>query len=262
MVPIESDNNPKLKWLKKLLTHRGRTQEGFFLIEGKRELLRAQKARIAIQSFFLSPKAWDSLGTSGITLKTAGSSTFKLSERLFKQISLRENPDGFLGVAPTWASCLKKIPNASTGLYLLVESLEKPGNLGALMRSAEAAGVTGMLIADPTVDIFNPHVIRTSQGAVFALPIAWESKEVIFQVLSGLGLQLIATTPEGKHDYWSVDLRGGSVVCVGNEARGLSDFWLQKATQVCIPMHGESADSLNANIAGTLCLYEALRQRK
>ena len=260
---ISSKSNPKYKQLSRLHTAHGRKKYGLFIIEGQRELSRALLARIPLEYGVFSQSAIEKINnaTAEIQFWMRYPKTLILPDDLFQKISLRENPDGFMGVAKSWSGDLSKVNIKPDGLYLLIEKLEKPGNLGALMRSAEATGVDGLFIADPVVEIFNPHVVRTSQGAVFNLNIAWDTSENLFKLFETHKLQLLATTPHADRLYWECDLTRGSVICVGSEAYGLTDLWMQKAQKVLIPMYGNSADSLNAAVAGTLCLYEARRQR-
>lgn len=257
---ISSKNNANYKDLLALTTNRGRKKSEQFIIEGKRELSRALKANISILSFIFSESA-----TKNKMIADSFSPHFSqamiLSDDLFKKLSIRENPDGVMGIAKTWSSDLSQCKLDPNGLYLLVEGLEKPGNLGALMRSAEATHVNAFFIANPVVTIFNPNVIRASQGAVFNLKTYWDTSDNLLQFFKNTDLQIIATTPHTNLVYWDCDMKKGSVICVGSEAFGLSATWLESATQVIIPMYGQSADSLNANISGTLCLYEARRQR-
>jgi rRNA methylases len=260
---ISSKSNPKYKQLSQLHTAHGRKKYGLFIIEGQRELSRALLAKVPLEYGVFSSSAVEKSDnvTPEVQFWMRHPKTLILSDELFQKISLRESPDGFMGVAKIWNSDPSKITIRPDGLYLLVEKLEKPGNLGALMRSAEATGVDGLFIADPVVDIFNPHVIRTSQGAVFNLNITWDTSENLLKIFEKHALQLLATTPHTNTVYWDCDLSRGCVICVGSEAYGLTDLWMQKAQKVLIPMYGNSADSLNAAVAGTLCLYEARRQR-
>lgn len=257
---ISSKTNTKYKDLLALTTQRGRKKADKFIIEGKREVERALQAGISVLSFVFNESA-----VKQVTIvKTFGAHLDQatiLSDALFEKLSVRENPDGVMAIAATWSSNLSHCKIDPNGLYLLVEGLEKPGNLGALMRSAEATNVNGFFIANPVVNIFNPNVIRASQGAVFNLKIYWDSSENLLQFFKKAGLQIIATTPHTNLLYWNCDMKKGSVICVGSEAFGLSSSWLESSTKVVIPMYGQSADSLNANISGTLCLYEARRQR-
>ncbi|MDR1254699.1 MAG: hypothetical protein LBJ78_01560 [Puniceicoccales bacterium] len=262
---IASKLNPNYRQWLKLLHARGRKRERLFLIEGLRELDRALQANVYIRAFIFQQSIWVSQNEKIQThfshyLKREN--CFVLADSLFKKLSVRENSDGIIGIAEVWEPSLDSFQICDDGLYLLVEHLEKPGNLGAMMRSAEATAVDGLLIADPCVDIFNPNVIRTSQGAVFGLNIVWDTAERIYDFLGGKNMNLLAMTPCADLLYWDTDMTRACVVCVGNEAHGLTPLWLEKATKVTVPMFGKSADSLNAGIAGSLCLYEARRQRR
>ena len=176
---ISSKTNVNYKDLLSLTTNRGRKKSERFIIEGKRELSRALKANIPILSFVFSESA-----TKNERIAECFCSYFSqailLSDKLFEKLSIRENPDGVMAIAKTWASDLSQCKLDPNGLYLLVESLEKPGNLGALMRSAEATRVDGFFIANPIVNIFNPNVIRASQGAVFNLETYWDTSDNLF----------------------------------------------------------------------------------
>lgn len=262
-VIISSKTNPKYKQLLQLHTTHGRKKLGLFIIEGQRELSRALMAKIPLEYGVFSSSAIEKFHALIPELQNwiHHPKTLILTDELFQKISLRENPDGFMGVAKQWKQPALPTSINPDGLYLMVEKLEKPGNLGALMRSAEATGVDGFFIADPVVDIFNPHVIRTSQGAVFNLNITWDTSEKLLAFFEIHQLQLLATTPHTNTLYWDCDLTKGCVICVGSEAYGLTENWMKKAKKVVIPMYGDSADSLNAAVAGTLCLYEARRQR-
>ncbi|MDR0755823.1 MAG: hypothetical protein LBE99_02845 [Puniceicoccales bacterium] len=263
-VHIASKLNPNYRQWLKLLHARGRKRERLFLIEGLRELNRALQANTCVRAFIFQQSTWasDEKIQKHFRPYLRRENCFVLADSLFKKLSVRENSDGIIGVADVWESSLGSFQICDDGLYLLVEHLEKPGNLGAMMRSAEATAVDGLLIADPCVDIFNPNVIRTSQGAVFGLNIAWDTAERIYNFLDGKNINMLAMTPHADLPYWDVDMTRACVVCVGNEAHGLTPLWLEKAIKVAVPMFGKSADSLNAGVVGSLCLYEARRQRR
>lgn len=259
---ITSRSNAHYKSWIHLLRSRERKKSGLFLIEGFRELSRALKAKVDLVELILTETAIAHSTTSEwLSALPEKLISYVLPDDLFKTLSVREHPDGFLGVAQLKTSTADTwVPNPN-GLYLLVERLEKPGNLGALMRSAEATAVDAVLIADPCVDLFNPHVIRASQGAVFQVPTYCQSADELLTRLNATRLALWAATPRAQRTYWDCDFTQGSVICIGNEASGLQPIWFERATPMVIPMYGQSADSLNASVAGTLCLYEAQRQR-
>ncbi len=259
---ISSKTNPKYKQLLQLCSSRGRKQTNQFIIEGQRELSRAIQANVKIEYAVFSQTSYQKadIQVRFHTFVKEGKCLI-FPDDLFARLSVRENPDGVIGIANTWTCSLKDLKLKPNGLYLLVEQLEKPGNLGALMRSAEATNVDGFFIANPIVDIFNPNVIRTSQGAVFNLNIYWDSSENLLKFFQKNNVEILATTPHTKYTYWDCDMTKCCVICIGSEAFGLSDLWMDQATKIVIPMYGNSADSLNAGVSGTLCLYEARRQR-
>lgn len=259
---ITSRSNAHYKSWIHLLRSRERKKSGLFLIEGFRELSRALKAKINLIEVILSETASAHSTTAGwLGTLPEKLTSYILPDDLFQTLSVREHPDGFLGVAQLKISTVDTWVPKLNGLYLLVERLEKPGNLGALMRSAEATAVDAVLVADPCVDLFNPHVIRASQGAVFQVPAYCQSTDELLTRLHATPLALWAATPHAQRTYWDCDFTQGSVICIGNEASGLQPIWFERATPMLIPMYGQSADSLNASVAGTLCLYEAQRQR-
>ena len=266
-IPIGKTNPHYRQWMR-LLRSAGRKRSNLFLIEGEREVLRALAAKVPLEAIILSETA-HSLGKEKLLSDALPSDilqakefySYVLSDVLFKTLSLREHPDGILAVAKRVERSCETLQLKPNGLYVLTEGLEKPGNLGALLRSAEATAVDALLLADPQTDVFNPNVIRASQGAVFEVTTYTDTSERFLGSIRASELPLYAATPHATRSFWECDFTVGGVFCIGNEARGLSDFWIKEATAIKIPMYGQSADSLNAAVAGTLLLYEARRQR-
>lgn len=266
-IPIGKTNPNYRQWVR-LLRSAGRRRSDLFLIEGEREVSRALAASVPLEAMIFSETALssgkeklfsDASQSEPSHLK--GVRTCVLSDTLFRTLSLREHPDGILAVARRVEKSCDTLKLKADGLYLLTEGLEKPGNLGALLRSTEATAVDALLLADPQTDVFNPNVIRASQGAVFEVTTYTDTSERFLERIRTSGLSLYAATPHATRSFWECDFTKGSVFCIGNEARGLSDFWIKEATAIKIPMYGRSADSLNAAVAGTLLLYEVRRQR-
>ena len=157
---------------------------------------------------------------------------------------------------------LDEMPVRKDGLYLVAETIEKPGNLGSILRSADAVGATGVIICNRQTDLFNPNVIRASTGAIFSVPVAETTSEEALAWLRGHGIRTLAATPHTDCVYTENDMTRGTAIVVGAEQYGLSDYWMNAAdVQVVIPMLGKM-DSLNVATAATLLLYEAARQRK
>jgi RNA methyltransferase, TrmH family len=164
-------------------------------------------------------------------------------------------------VAPQWKRALADIALPVAPLILVVEAIEKPGNLGTILRSADAAGCDAVIVCDPVTDLFNPNVVRASTGVLFSVPCVVEESPKVLEWLRGRAIRSVATTPAAKDVYSDSDLRGPLAVVMGSEQFGISEFWLTNADlPVRIPMAGQ-ADSLNVAMAALITLFEAVRQR-
>lgn len=255
---ITSVHNPELKALARLRERRDREREGRFLIEGTRELRRALQGGVNVQSVCVCPSLLRPEGRD-LLARLGGTDLVELSEAAFAKLSVRENPDGLIGVAGVVARELPALPPSA--LVLVLVGVEKPGNLGALLRTADGVGVDGVILAGGGVDLHNPNVIRASQGSVFTLPVTTLHDEAALAFLREQDFRLFAVTPEGAASYWHADLTGRAALALGTEHAGLPDRWKAAAHRtLAIPMRG-AADSLNVATAGALVLYEALRQR-
>ncbi len=252
---IESPSNRRIIETARLKKRRTRDAEGRFLIEGTRETERAVEAGVSIKEIFLCPEfappATVSLATS---FADSGARLTTVSTMAFEKITMRQNPDGIIAIASTWDTTVE---NLDRDLILIAEAIEKPGNLGAMFRTADAAGA-GLLIADATVDPFNPNVVRASQGALFSVPFAVTDAASAVTWAHDHGTIIVAT-PGANTDYWDTDLSGPVSIVIGSEHAGISDAWLNTGTPVRIPMAGD-ADSLNASVSAAVLLYEAVRQ--
>ncbi|HET7762016.1 MAG TPA: TrmH family RNA methyltransferase, partial [Phycicoccus sp.] len=193
--------------------------------------------------------------------RALGSSTIRCSRAAFEKVAYREGPDGFLAVVPVAGAALDDLVLPPDPLVLVCEGLEKPGNLGAVLRTADAAGVAAVVAADPATDWGNPNVVRASKGTVFSVPVASGSTEEVLQCLADNGIRLVATTPDTDLLHTDADYRGAVAVAVGTEKHGLTPTALAAAaTRVRIPMAGR-VNSLNAATAAAVVVYEAVRQR-
>lgn len=260
---ITSLQNPRVKQLVKLRDRRPRDEAGVFLIEGYREIRRALEKKIPLQELYYSPEWF--LGENEPTLiaaaETAGAQLFELAKDTFAKVAYRERPDGLLAVAPQWRRVLEDLTLPPEPFLLVVEAIEKPGNLGTILRSADAAGCDAVIVCDPVTDIFNPNVVRASTGVLFSVPLVVEESARVQRWLHARRIRTVATTPAAEKIYSDIDLRGPLAVIMGSEQYGLSDFWLQHAdVPVRIPMAGQ-ADSLNVAMATIITLFEAVRQR-
>ncbi len=215
-----------------------------------------------LETLYVCP---DFLGDDGRSiLKSAEArdvSITELSGAAFKLLSYRENPDGIVAVTERQKKSLTDLKLPDDALVVVVEGLEKPGNLGALLRTADGVGAHALFVTGGGTDLENPNVVRSSMGSVFSLPTLAVSSDELLAYLNHEHFSLIATTPHTETLYWEADLTGRAAILLGAEHSGLSPAWLAAGVPVRIPMQGQ-ADSLNVATAGALLLYEALRQRR
>ncbi|MGL4609130.1 MAG: TrmH family RNA methyltransferase [Trueperaceae bacterium] len=261
---IESSDNPTLKALNKLKEAKAREREGQFLIEGVRETLRGVQGGEDIHTLILCPALFDHENTERKELKRLLNNVdwLELSERAFRKLSLRQNPDGVMAVATIKTKQLRDLRVTTHSLVLVIDGLEKPGNIGALLRTADAVNADAVIITGFGTDLYNPNVIRASMGSVFSRPVMLLETQTAIEFLQGHSFQIVAATPHATKDYWQEDFRFKTAIVLGTEHEGLHSTWLEAATtQVRIPMSG-LADSLNVATAGALLLYEALRQKQ
>lgn len=263
---ITSLQNPRVKQLVKLRDRRPRDQAGQFLVEGYRQIRRALDKGYAPVELYVCP-AWypGEQGNEASLIadaSAAGARVFVLSKEAFAKVAYRERPDGLLAVLPQWRHGLDNLPLSPTPFLLVVEAIEKPGNLGTILRSADAAGVDGLIVCDPVTDLFNPNVVRASTGVLFSVPVAIAESDAVRAWLRGKGIRSVATTPAATQLHTDANLTGPLAIVMGSEQYGLSDDWLREADDtVRIPMAGQ-ADSLNVAMATIITLFEAVRQRR
>ena len=256
---IDSPKNPTIKELVRLRERRVREHEGRYLIEGTREVQRAVQAGVPVQELFVCAAL---LRLEGETLVDSLSlPRTDLSDVAFNRVSLRQNPDGVLAVAAVTSSKLTSLTLKENALVLVIDGVEKPGNIGALLRTADAADLDAVFVTGAGTDLYNPNVIRASVGSVFSRPVLAVETEELLEFLQSKNFALVATTPDAEKSYWEESYVGSSAIILGTEHEGLGRVWLEYATtRVSIPMHG-LADSLNVSVSGALLIFEALRQR-
>ncbi|MDP1608958.1 MAG: RNA methyltransferase [Chlamydiales bacterium] len=260
MFKITSLQNPKIKEVVKLRERREREKTDLFLIEGYRELKRAIDAKRKVQTLFYCPELF--LGSNErALLEQSGAELIHCTQEVFSKISYRDRPDGLLAVAPQLHLRLADLPLSKNPFFVIAESIEKPGNLGTILRSCDAAGVDAVIVCDPTTDIHNPNVVRSSVGTLFTLPVLESTSEETLRFLKQHGISVVAATPHASLEFTQAPLFGPVAIAVGTEQYGLSPAWMDQADiSVKIPMFG-IADSLNVASATTLMLYEVVRQR-
>jgi TrmH family RNA methyltransferase len=261
---LTSPSNPRLKALVALRRRRARDAEGVTVVEGYEELALAVGAGVRPRTVFHCPELMlDPVEQSRLVddLRADGVETIRVGRAAFERVAYREGPDGFLAVVPAVGGRLDRLTLPEDPLVLVCEGVEKPGNLGAMLRTADAAGVAAVVAADPVTDWGNPNVVRASKGTVFALPVASASTADVLVWLQHTGIRLVAATPDTDLLHTEADYRGGVAVAVGTEKGGLSDALLGAAdVRVRIPMSGR-ANSLNVATSAAVVLYEAVRQR-
>ena len=265
---ITSPANPRLKALVGLRRRRTREETGTTLVEGHEELTLALTSGVRPQTLFVCPELFSPAGHAGrqeigrqedlvAHARQLGAEVVRLNRTAFEKVAYREGPDGLLAVVPAVGRALSQLDTDDDALLLMAQGVEKPGNLGAMLRTADAAGVSAVVAADPVTDWGNPNVVRASKGTVFAVRVATATTAW----LSARQVRLVVTTPDTDRLYTEVDLTGAVAVAVGAEKHGADDTLLDAAAyRVRIPMHGK-ANSLNVAASAAIVLFEARRQR-
>lgn len=254
---ITSAQNPQIKEIIKLQKPRERKEAGLIVVEGHQEILMAIGAGFEIEKLFLCP---DLTGKKRIE-RVEDDFVISVVPAVFKKIAYRENPDGFLALVKLKTLELEEIKLSKNPLVIVLEALEKPGNLGAILRSADAAGADAVIISDQRTDIYNSNVIRASLGTVFTNQVAVSSAKEIQKWLSKNKIKSFAATPDADKLYTEVNYKGRIAIVVGEEHEGLSEEWLEKSDEkIKIPMAGK-IDSLNVSVSTAIILFEAIRQR-
>ncbi len=257
---ISSLQNPRVKHIVKLRDDkRQRRTDGLMLVEGLDEIQLALAAGHRPQTLFTAPEL--AIRTIA-SVQEESAEHITVSRAVFEKMSFRENPDGWLAVFPIPSIPLHELRLGDPALVVVAESIEKPGNLGAILRTADAAQVDAVLVCDPRVDLWNPNVVRASRGAVFSVPTVECDSMSAFEWLTSQKIRLLAATPAAEAIYFDVDLRDPLAVLLGTEDEGLTDFWMSHADlKVRIPMAG-NVNSLNVSVSTALIVYEAVRQRR
>ena len=259
---LTSVRNPRVQDVVKLRNRRHRDRERRFVVEGTRELSCAADSGLAMATLYYCEELLGDRGRSVVERIAATEADCQPTSRaVFEKMSYRHTPDGVLGVAPMHDLDLGRLPETDDALWLVAAGIEKPGNLGAMMRTADAAGVVGMVVADPMTDVFNPNVVRASMGTLCSVPVAVASASEVRHWLHTRRIRIVAGRPDASVAYTQADLRGAVAIVVGSEHRGLGAGWSAPGDEaVRIPLSGR-ADSINAAMAATVLLFEARRQR-
>jgi TrmH family RNA methyltransferase len=260
MLQISSLSNPKIKTLIKLEKSGHRAEMGLFTVEGKKEILLCAEAGYEItELFYCSEIANDSSLLENPLFKHT--QLIEITQPVFEKIAYRESRDGYFAVAKSNYKRLDQIELSKTPLIIILEAVEKPGNLGAILRSADAARVDAVIVCDKKTDIFNPNAIRSSLGCIFTNQVVSCNNEECLAWLKENGIHTYAAALTATEFYHEQDYKKSTALVFGTEADGLSDFWLRKADkQIKIPMRGK-IDSLNVSGSCAIMMFEVGRQR-
>ncbi|MEW6092877.1 MAG: RNA methyltransferase [Chloroflexota bacterium] len=258
MPELASLQNPRVKYIVKLREdRRQRQRDGLTLVEGRYELELALASGLQPREIYFCEEL-----ASGRPAAVLDRNPVTVTRAVFEKMSQRENPDGWLAVFPIPHRTLESLRLSSHPLLILTESVEKPGNLGAILRTADAAGVDGLLVCDPRVDLYNPNIVRASRGTLFTVPAVEASNSEALAWLRENRIQVLAAAPQADMVYTEADFRQPVCIAVGTEDEGLTDFWLENADlKVRIPMAGK-VNSLNVSTSTAIILYEVVRQRR
>ena len=261
---INSLTNPRIKNILKLQTNsRDRREQNLFVIEGYREISRALVSGIEIRELYVCSELDRQDRSEDLIEQDKKIQAFEVSKAAFSRIAYREGSDGLIAIAVSRNLLLNELKLSSNPLILILESVEKPGNLGAIMRTADAAGIDAVIVCDPLTDIFNPNAIRSGVGCIFSVQVVTcTSYEAIEWLHTNNIIAYAAALTENALTYHQVDFRGPSAIVMGTEATGLSSEWLNKSdARIIIPMKG-IADSLNVSTSAAVLVFEAVRQRE
>jgi TrmH family RNA methyltransferase len=260
---ITSLANTRVKEVVHLRHRKKRDETGLTVVEGVREVTRALEAGIVFKELYLCRPILgqgEEILSTVEKLETKNVSVFETTETVFSKMSYGDRSEGILAVCEMPVLGLKDFP-ARPSFFVVLEAVEKPGNLGAVLRTCDGAGVDGVIICDGKTDVYNPNVVRVSLGTVFAVKTVVASNEETLEFLKAKNIKICATLPQAKAVYAKTDLTGPVAVVMGSEQDGLTDFWTNHADlKVRIPMHGK-ADSFNVSVSAAILLYEIIRQR-
>lgn len=261
---LTSPQNPRIKEVVKLRRRGHRDVHSQIIIEGYREVRRAVEQGWPVSELFFCRGHF--LGENEDALldlcESKGIALIECSPPVFEKIAYRDRPEGLLALGDPVTGTLDDLVLPEHPFVVIAEAIEKPGNLGSLLRSADAAGVDAVIVCDPRTDINNPNVVRSSVGTLFTLPVVQADAATTLAWCRRTGLDVLAATPEASLEYTQADMTRGVAVVVGTEKFGLTELWMNGAdVQVRIPMLGK-IDSLNVACAATILLYEVVRQRR
>ena len=256
---ITSTQNPKIKNLLLLQEKsKARREQGLFVVEGRRELEHCIAAGYTVRTVFVCPE----IAGAVILSEVEKFLVIEITERVYRKVAYRESTEGIIAEVECKSLTLEDLQIPENPLIVVLESVEKPGNLGAVLRSADAAGADAVLVCDPLTDLYNPNLIRASIGAVFTVPTVACSSADAIAFLQERCIQILTAQLQDSSFYYDVDMRRGTALVMGTESTGLTAAWRKAATaHIRIPMLGR-LDSLNVSVSAAILLFEAVRQRQ
>lgn len=262
MIPVESTRNPRVRAALELRERRGREAAGATIVDGVRELGRALEGGAQVVEAFVDHARLAPDGHAVVArLAEAGVPIVRAGRAVIERLGYGDRSEGVVAIVRVPNTSLAAVRLPGDPLVVVVEAVEKPGNLGAILRSADATGADAVIAADPATDLFNPNAVRASLGTIFTVPVASGDGPSVRAWLASNGLRLLAARVDGDDVFDGVDLRGPLAIVLGSEATGLTDGWRGPGIDaVRLPMLGV-ADSLNVSVAAAVLLYEARRQR-
>lgn len=260
MIKITSLDNQKIKEVVSLYKNKKRQEAGIIIVDGLRELVLAKQAGLEIKEIFYCPEI-SNKGLDFLSEKEK-EGVIEVSEVVFKKICYKENPDGFLSLIKKPKHDLNKLKLKTKPLIIILEAVEKPGNLGAIIRTSYTANVDAIIINSGQTDIYNPNVIRASEGLIFFQPIFNLSFDKTIKFLKDNKIKSYAAGTKGSKDYLDVDYTKPCAIVLGSEDKGLSNEWLNKADNVIKIKMREGVDSLNVSVSAAIIIFEALRQKE
>ena len=262
MERIQSLQNSRIKNVQKLFAKsRERKEQNLFVIEGARELSLALAGSYSLDSVFICPELFSNTDYPEVMNEILSDIVFEVTLQVFQKIAYRENSDGILALAKPKQHTLSDLNLPDNPVVIVLEAVEKPGNLGAILRTADAAKVDAVIVCDPLTDIYNSNVIRSSVGCIFTVPVAISTHSEIFSFLKENRIRIFAAELEASLWYHDTDFTQACALIMGTEADGLSKFWIENAdARIKIPMRGK-IDSLNVSVSTAVLTFEVMRQR-
>jgi len=258
---ITSRQNPKIKNVLSLHKYSERIRQNIILIEGIKEIEKAIKADYKFETVFFNPGLIVPEKITKLFGLQLPKQLIEVNEHVFNKISYRENSGGLIVLAKAKSYEIQSLTLSENPLLLVIEGVEKPGNLGAIYRTAEAAGIDGIILCDSRTDLYNPNAIRASLGCVFTVPTTITTSTDAIEWLKDRGIRIFCTYLKAAVPYHSIDFTKPSAIVMGTETTGISKVWLDTSdTNIIIPMQG-TADSMNVSASAAVIIFEACRQR-